>query len=220
MRVFSVLAILLLSFVFASAQNEQAPLQEKEFEYKNWKYKGVLDSKEINLREFAKDKKLTLVVYFAPWCHNWKHQAPFVQKMYEKYKSAGLDVIGVGEYGTLEEMKNNLDFFKITFPVVYESLSSDDREKTKHYDYRKELGDTRKWGSPFNIFIEPANLQKNGDTVVKKAFIGSGELIEADAEKFIRQKLGLPAEEIKASNTKKEIEACEGDKKTVEFKKP
>ena len=86
MKVFSVLAILLFSFIFASAQTEQAPLQEKFFEYKTWKYKSVRDDKDIKLREFATGKKLTLVVYFAPWCGNWKHEAPFVQKMYEKYR--------------------------------------------------------------------------------------------------------------------------------------
>ncbi len=220
MKVFSILAILLLSFVFASAQSEQALLQEKEFNFKNWTYKNIRDNTEINLREFATGNKLTLVVYFAPWCGNWKHEAPFVQKMYEKYKSAGLEIIGVGEYGTVEEMKATADFFKITFPVVYESTALDAREKTTHYNYRKELGDTRKWGSPWNIFIEPANLKKDGDTIVKKAFIAQGELIEVEAEKFIREKLRLPAAEAKATTAKKEIEACEGEKKIVEFKKP
>lgn len=220
MKSLLVLAILLVGFVCVSAQNEQAPLLEKEFDYKNWTYKGIHDNKEINLRQFTNGKKLVLVVYFAPWCHNWKHEAPFVQKMYEKYKSAGLDVIGIGEYGSIDEMKANLAEFKITFPTVFESLKLDEREKTTHFNYRKALGDTRKWGSPFNIFLEPANLQKEGDILTKKAFVASGELIEPEAEKFIRQKLGLPAEEAKAANTKKEIEACEGDKKTVEFKKP
>jgi thiol-disulfide isomerase/thioredoxin len=220
MRSLLVLAILLVGFICVSAQTEQAPLQEKEFDYKNWTYKGVRDGKEVNLRQFAAGKKLILVVYFAPWCHNWKHEAPFVQKMYEKYKSAGLDIIGIGEYGSIDEMKNSLDFFKITFPVVYESLKLDDREKTTHFNYRKQLGDTRKWGSPFNIFLEPANLKKDGDLLTQKAFIAVGELIEPEAEKFIRQKLGLPPEAAKAALTKKEIEACEGDKKTVEFKKP
>jgi thiol-disulfide isomerase/thioredoxin len=220
MRSLLVLAILLIGFIGVSAQTEQAPLLEKEFAYKNWKYKGIRDGKEISLRDFANNKKLVLVVYFAPWCHNWKHEAPFVQKMYEKYKSVGLDVIGIGEYGSIDEIKNSLDFFKITFPVVYESLKLDDREKTTHFTYRKQLGDTRKWGSPFNIFLEPANLKKDGDVLSQKMFVAVGELIEPEAEKFIRQKLGLPAAETKAANSKKEIEACEGDKKAVEFKKP
>lgn len=221
MKGFLALSILLLSFIGAFAQNEQAPLQEKEFNYKNWTYKTVSDNKEVNLRQFAQGKKLVLVVYFAPWCRNWKHELPFVQKMYDKYKANGLDVIAVGEYGTMEEMKTHLDFYKFAFPVVYESLKLDDREKTSHYDYRKENGDTRKWGSPWNIFLEPSNLKKDGDTLTKKAFIANGELIEVDAEKFIRGKLGLPAEETKAAaNSKKEIEACEGEKKIIEFKKP
>ena len=220
MKSLIVLAILLVSFVCASAQTEQAPLQEKEFDYKNWIYKGVFDGKEVNLREFTVGKKLVLVVYFAPWCGNWKHEAPFAQKMYEKYKSAGLDIIGVGEYGSIDEMKANLTQFKITFPTVYESLQLDEREKTLHYNYRKQLGDTRKWGSPFNIFLEPINLKKDGNVLTKKSFVAVGELIEPEAEKFIRQKLGLPAEEAKAANNKKEIEACEGEKKAVEFKKP
>lgn len=220
MRSLVVLAILLVSFICVSSQNEQAPLQEKVFDYKNWKYKGIRDGKEINLREFTANKKLVLVVYFAPWCGNWKHEAPFVQKMYEKYKSAGLDVIAVGEYGTMDEMKNHLDFYKFTFTTVYESLKYEDREKTTHFTYRKSFGDTRKWGSPLNIFLEPANLQKEGDILTKKAFVAIGELIEPEAEKFIRKKLGLPTEEIKSVNLKKEIEACEGDKKIADFKKP
>ncbi len=220
MKLFISLIILFSCFSLAFAQNEQSPLVEKEFKYKDWTYKTIRDGKSVNLRQFAAGKKLVLVVYFAPWCGNWKHEAPFVQKMYEKYKTAGLDIIGVGEYGTIEEMKASLDEKKITFQAVVESDSKELREKTLHYNYRKDLGDTRKWGSPWNLFIEPSNLRKDGDVLLKKAFIANGELIEIEAEKFIRQKLGLPAVEAKGANAKKEIEACEDEKKTVVFKKP
>jgi peroxiredoxin len=219
MKTILAFVILLTSFIFASAQTEQAPIQEKNFNYKDWTYKSISDGKEINLREFAKNKKLVLVVYFAPWCPNWKHEAPFAQKLYEKYKTRGLDVIGVGEYDTVAAMKNSIDFFKITFPVVYESEANDARQKTLHYEYRKETGDTRKWGSPWNLFIEPAKLSDEGDTLTKQAFIANGELIEPEAEKFIREKLGLPAEEMKAGTTKKSIEICP-EEKTAEFQKP
>jgi hypothetical protein len=40
---------------------------------------------ETNLRKFTAGKKLVMVVYFAPWCPNWKHDAKFVESMYEKY---------------------------------------------------------------------------------------------------------------------------------------
>ncbi|MGI8640337.1 MAG: peroxiredoxin family protein, partial [Pyrinomonadaceae bacterium] len=148
MKSLFLLAILLLSSTFAFAQSEQAPLQEKEIKYKDWTYKSVRDDKSVNLREFAKNKKLVMVVYFAPWCPNWKNEAPFAEKLYKKYKANGLDVIGVGEYDTVAAMKINLDDQKITFPVVYESDSKDAKQKTPHYEYRKTAGDTRGWGSP------------------------------------------------------------------------
>ncbi|CAN5453628.1 hypothetical protein BH18ACI1_BH18ACI1_21860 [soil metagenome] len=221
MKSLFLLAFLLLSFTYSYAQNEQAPLQEQEINYKDWTYKSVRDDRDINLRDFAKNKKLVMVVYFAPWCPNWKHEAPFAEKLYEKYKSNGFDVIGIGEYDTVAAMKTNLDDKKITFPVVYESDSKDAQQKTLHYQYRKAAGDTRGWGSPWNIFIEPAALKKDGDVLMNKAFVVNGELIEADVEKFVRQKLGLPAEETKMATKDKTVEACAPEAKTTtSFKKP
>lgn len=187
--------IILLSFTFASAQNEQAPVLEKDLKYKNWTYKSVRDDSQINLREFAKGKKLVMVVYFAPWCPNWRHEAPFAQKLYEKYKGQGFDVIGVSEYDTVEATKTDLEKKGITFPVVFESDSKEAKQKTLHYDYRKETGDTRNWGSPWNIFIVPNKMKKDGDVLIKKAFVVNGELIETEAEKFVREQLGLKPEE-------------------------
>lgn len=213
--------LLLFGSIFASAQTEQAPILEKEFKYKDWTYKSVRDEKTINLRQFAGNKKLVMVVYFAPWCPNWKHEAPFAQKLYEKYKASGFDVIGVGEYDTVAAMKTNLDSFKITFPAVYESDAKEAKQKTLHYEYRKSVGDTRGWGSPWNVFLEPAKLSKKGDVLTEKTFIVNGELIEAETEKFVREKLGLPAEEKKTDKrTSQTIEACETEKKIAEFVKP
>ncbi len=221
MKTLLALAIMLLGFSSASAQTEQAPILEKEIKYKDWTYKSVRDDKTINLREFANNKKLVMVVYFAPWCPNWKHEAPFAQKLYEKYKANGFDVIGVGEYDTVAAMKTHLDQFKITFPAVYESDAREAKQKTPHYEYRKAVGDARGWGSPWNIFLEPAKLTKKGDVLTEKTFIVNGELIEAETEKFVREKLGLPAEEKKtAKTTSQTIEACEPEKKAVSFVKP
>jgi thiol-disulfide isomerase/thioredoxin len=217
------IAILLLSFVFAaSAQTgEQAPILEKDFQYKDWTYKSVRDDKEINLRNLAAAKKLVMVVYYAPWCPNWRNEAPIAQKLYEKYKANGFEVVGVGEYDAVEKMKANLEAMKITFPVVYESDSPAAKQKTPHYEYRKATGDTRNWGSPWNIFLESKKLEKKGDILLGKAFIVNGELIEAEAEAFIRQKLGLPTEDKKdALTAEKTSEICTPEKKVAEFKKP
>jgi peroxiredoxin len=223
MKTFLALTILLFGFTHSFAQHEYAPLQEQEIKYKDWTYKSVRDEKTVNLRDFAKGKKLVMIVYLAAWCPNWKLEAPFAQKLYDKYKANGFDVIGVSEYASVADTKVNLDDKKITFTVVSESESRDDKQKTPHYEYRKAAGDTRNWGTPWNIFIEPANLKKDGDTLLKKAFVVNGELVEDEAEKFVRQKLGLPAEEKKPENAsakKETAESCEPDKKVITFKKP
>ena len=52
-------------------------------------------------------------------------------------------------------------------------------------------GDTRKWGSPWNIFLDPAACVKDGDVLTEKAWVVNGELIEADVDKFIADHLKL-----------------------------
>lgn len=220
MKSFFALGILLFGFVFAFAQNEQSPIVEKEIAYKNWTYKSVRTGEDVNLHDFAKHKKLTMVVYFAPWCGNWRHNAPLVEKFYEKYKANGLNVIGVAEYGSVAEIKSNLDGLKITFPVVYESESRMDREKTTHHAYRKATGDGRNWGSPWFIFLTPSVMEKKGDIVTKKTSIINGEMIEADGEQFIRTHLGLPAETKPALAVSEKIEACEAGPKPAEIVPP
>jgi thiol-disulfide isomerase/thioredoxin len=217
MKTLLLFAILLLSFTFASAQHEYAPLQEKEVKYKDWTYRQVRDGKELNLRDAVKGKKLVMIVYFAPWCPNWKLQAPVAERFYEKYKAHGFEIIGVGEYAAVEAMKASLDTYKITFPVVYESDSTAAKQTTPHYEYRKATGDMRNWGSPWSIFLVPSQLKK-GDVLTEKTFVVNGELMEAESEAFIREKLGLPKEEKKEVSMSKPGEVC--DPATSSLKKP
>ncbi len=215
------ITIVLFAFTMGFAQNEQSPIVDKEISYKNWTYKDVRTDAEVNLRDLTKGKKLVVVVYFAPWCHNWQHDAPFLQKFYDKYKAAGLEIVGVGEYDPVASMKGNLGTLKITFPVVSESTDQGDREKTKHFDYRKSTTDDRKWGSPWYILLEPASFEKKGDTLVKRSNVINGEMVEAEGEKFIREKLGLPAVDSKTATAKSgKIEVCDPDKPAAPLKKP
>jgi hypothetical protein len=133
-----------------------------------------------------------------------------LERLYQKYKPYGFEIVAVGEYDPFATMKTNLDKLTITFPAVYESETRDDREKTKHHDYRRSTGDNRKWGSPWYIFLTPAAFEKTGDTLVKKTHIINGEMIEAEAEKFIREKLCLPKDGMNVSATDNDkIEVCD-----------
>ncbi len=221
MNKFFLLAVLLLASFSAFAQHEYSPLQERELKYKDWTYKNIADGKEVNLRSFLKGKKLVMVVYFAPWCPNWRNQAPFAEKLYQKYKGSGFDVIGVSEYASIEDTKTNLSGNGTSYTVVVESESREARDKTPHYEYRQETGDTRKWGSPWSIFLEPALVKKDGDVLTTKTFVVNGELIEGEVEAFVRRKLGLPAEEKKTETAQsKAPEVCEEDLKLTPLKKP
>ncbi len=215
------IVILLLATTFAFSQNEQAPIIEKEISYKDWTYKSVGNGEEIKLRDFTKGKKLVMVVYFAPWCGNWRHDAPMLERLYEKYKASGLGIIAVGEYDPVTAMRSNLEALKITFPAVYESESRADKQKTLHFEYRKSTGDSRNWGSPYYVFLLPSMMEKKGDTLTKKTFVINGEMIETEGEKFIREKLGLPALESKAVVAEKDkVEVCDPANPTTVLKKP
>lgn len=221
MKSFFALLIILLAFTFSFAQNEQSPMLEKEITYKDWTYKNPRTGSDINLRALASGKKLTIVVYYAPWCPNWRFDAPMLERFYQKYKDKGLEIVGVAEYDPVDSIKNNLDFLKVTFPTVVESDSRAAKQTSLHYEYRKSTGDTRGWGSPWYIMLTPAVMEKKGDVLTKKTFIVNGELIEKEGDAFIRKSLGLPAEDAKSALAAKDkIEVCEPDTKTAELKKP
>lgn len=181
--------LLALAPVAAQAQHEYSPLVEKTVNYKNWSLSGLKDDKPVDFRSLVQGKKLVMVVYFAPWCSNWRNEAPVAARLYEKYKAQGFEVIGVSEYGSRDDVKAFFGADGPPYPVVSESVSREDKQKTPHYGYRQLTGDTRNWGSPWNIFLEPAKLTKEGDVLTEKAWVVNGELIEEDVDKFIAEHL-------------------------------
>lgn len=176
-----------------AAGHEYAPLQQKTINYRDWTYKNLSGDSDVNLRKLAQERgtKLLLVVYFAPWCGNWRNEFPVATRLYQKYKANGLSVVGVSEYGTRDEVRTFFGPQGPPFTIVTESEDRAAREQTPHYSYRHSTGDTRKWGSPYNIFLDPKKIQKTGDVVAEEAWVVNGELVESDAENFIRKQLGL-----------------------------
>ncbi len=193
------LALILFTLIITSAAlraqdgHEYAPVLEKTVNYKAWTLNELASNKPVALRSLMQGKKLVMVLYFAPWCPNWRNEAPVAASLYEKYKAQGFEIIGVGEYGSRDDVKAFFGPTGSPYPVVSESESRDDREKTPHFGYRQLTGDTRKWGSPWNIFLDPAKCNSSGDVLTEKAWIVNGELIQADADKFIHDRLAANA---------------------------
>ena len=188
---FALASFVVIFTVSASAQDnhEYAPIQEKTVNYKNWTLNTAVTNQPATLRSLMAGKKLVMVLYFAPWCPNWRNEAPVAARLYDKYKSQGFEIIGVSEYGPSADTRAFFTPNGAPYPVVVESQSRDDREKTAHFAYRQLTGDTRKWGSPWNIFLDPAKCNSTGDVLTEKAFVVNGELVEADADKFIQDHL-------------------------------
>lgn len=196
MKKLFILSILALlgspAIAMAQAGHEYSPLAEKTVNYKNWTLPNVITEKPEDLRALMAGKKLVMIVYFAPWCGNWKHEAPIAAKLYEKYKAQGFQVIGVSEYASRADVRNYFGADGPPYPVVVESESRQDKQQTPHYQYRQSTGDTRNWGSPWNIFLEPDKVNATGDVLVEKAMVVNGELIEEEVDKFIASKVGGP----------------------------
>jgi thiol-disulfide isomerase/thioredoxin len=189
-RLFLLLFVLaLVPGTLRAQSHEYAPLQEKTINYKNWTLNDLANNQPVSLRSLMQGKKLVMLLYFAPWCPNWRNEAPVAANLYNKYKPQGFEIIGVSEYGTRADVKSYFGANGAPYPVVSESESREDRDKTPHYAYRQLTGDTRKWGSPYNVFLEPGKCTANGDVLTEKAWVVNGELIEADVDKFIHDRL-------------------------------
>jgi thiol-disulfide isomerase/thioredoxin len=186
-----VLLALVVSSVVARAQagHEYSPLVEKTVNYKNWTLPNLMTQVPEDLRKVMAGKKLVMIVYFAPWCGNWRYEAPIAAKLYEKYKDQGFQVIGVSEYASRADVKSYFGEAGPPYPVVTESESRSDKQKTPHYEYRQLTGDKRNWGSPWNIFLEPDKVSPTGEVLTEKAFVVNGELIEEEVDKFIASKV-------------------------------
>ena len=183
---------LLISPAIAAAQSghEYSPLVEKTVNYESWELPNIVTEKPEDLRKLMAGKKLVMIVYFAPWCGNWKHEAPIAAKLYEKYKGQGFQVIGVSEYASRADVRSYFGEAGPPYPVVVESESRQDKQGTPHYKYRQLTGDTRNWGSPWNIFLEPGKVNPTGNVLAEKAWVVNGELIEEEVDKFIASKVG------------------------------
>lgn len=220
MKYLSAFILTLFLAGLALAQTEQSPIKEQPIAYKDWTQKNITGGGETNLRSFAKGKKLVMVVYWAPWCPNWRHDLAFVQGLHDKYAASGLAIIGVGEYDLVEKMKAHLESYKLTFPSVYESDSQAARLTSNHYNLRTAAGDKRKWGTPMYVLLDPASFAASGETLTEKTSMVTGELIKPDAEKYIREKLGLEKSAGMLGTSSKEIEVCDPAKKAVALARP
>jgi peroxiredoxin len=167
-------------------EREFAPLVSSPVAYPDFTRKTADGKGEIRLSEFVRGKPLVLVSTYAGWCKNCNWEAPVLAGLYEKYHPRGFDILQVSEYTDPVDVAKFVQRHHPPFPLVVGSTTTDDatREGTDHYRFRKAVGDKRKWGTPFNVFIMKGDLSH--------PLVVAGELMEEEVDAFIARKLPTP----------------------------
>ena len=194
----AIIIFILLFFTFSHIGAAQKALQDEidhrlvtfqphKLAYKNFALPTSIEGQTIDLREATKGKKLVLVTYFAAWCENSNHDYETIQHLLKKFGDKGLAIIGVCNYSEPKEVQEFISKHQPLYPICIESTDDKLREKTLHYDYPKQCGDARKWGTPFSLLIEAKKFHAEGDVFADEVLAANGELDKKEAEKLIKQ---------------------------------
>lgn len=170
---------------------EVAPLVERTMEVFDFTLKTT-DGRAFNLREYAADKRMVIVAYVAGWCPNSNRNGHVLKRLYDKYHERGLGVVVVMEYSDLRETTIHINRIGIDYPVVVETNRQGQRKDSEHYRYRRKSDDKRKWGTPFYIWLDARDIAAaaQGQPLARHVWTVSGEIVEAEADAFIEQRLG------------------------------
>ena len=163
--------------------------QSHTLEYKNFTLPTMIEGQKIDLREFSKGKKLVLVTYFAAWCENSNHDYETINHLLKKFGDKGLAVVGICNYSSEQEVKDFIKAHQPTYPICIETSDEKAREKSSHFMYRKQCGDTRKWGTPFSLLIEAKNIKPDGEIFATEVQSANGEMDKKETEKLIKKLL-------------------------------
>ena len=172
---------------------EYAPIVERELEFHNFAYRTI-EGAPFDLRGYAQDKKIVIVEYFAGWCANSNRNGHIVERLWMEYRDRGLGVVGVAEYSDADELNIHINRIGINYPVVIETSRQDQRKDSLHYKYRRAVGDKRKWGTPFYVIIDTRDIKASlpSTPIAHRVYTVSGEIVEAEADQFIRQRIADP----------------------------
>ena len=113
--------------------------------------------------------KVSLVMFWASWCHPCMKEMPEVQATFEQYKSQSFQVVAVNFGESNATAQTIVDRFGLTFPVLM------DRRGNVAADYRV-------LGLPLSFFVD-------GKGVVRERIFGR-VMSKEDLDKRVQQYLG------------------------------
>lgn len=78
----------------------------------------TLDGQTVHLSDFRR-KKAIFLNFWATWCAPCRLEMPTMEKVYQEYKSQGLEILAVSlDAGPTSVVKNYLQELKLTYPVL------------------------------------------------------------------------------------------------------
>jgi len=167
------------------------PIVERRLDFYDFSYQTTAGG-TFNLRDYAQGKSLVIIEFLAGWCPSSNRNGHIVERLWTRYRERGLGVVGVAEYSDDVELRVHIGRIGIDYPMVVETRKRDQRKDSLHYKYRHAVGDKRKWGTPFYVIIDARDIEPvvpNGP-LAHRVHTVSGELVEAEAEQFIRERAG------------------------------
>lgn len=132
--------------------------------------------------ETPASSRVTMVLFFAPWCASCVRVAPAVRDLEARHPSADLGILGVSEYAAPAETEAFRKLHGLRHLFVFESMHRDAREDEGlwHRRAKAAAGDGREWGLPLFLL----RVRETG-----KAFACAGEPSADGLSRFLSERL-------------------------------
>lgn len=138
------------------------PRPAEDFYVKSTDGRGILLSKLKG--------KVVVLNFWATWCPPCREEVPGFLEVYEKYRSKGLEIVGLSiEQGKQTEVISFISFYKISYPVCF-------ADSAIVSDY-----------GPIDYIPTTFIVNKDGDIVHKQV----GAMSSAQLEELIKPLLGI-----------------------------
>jgi peroxiredoxin len=78
----------------------------------------TIEGREVSLSDYR--GKVVLINFWATWCPPCREEMPLFQRVYEKYKDRGFEILAISTDDYVEPVKKFVKEYKLSFPILYD----------------------------------------------------------------------------------------------------
>ena len=162
------------------------PHEYEYIEWVNFKKLSIDPTTLPGIQQSLKKKKakVNIVSYFAEWCPNCHYDAITLKNIYDEYYQYDLEMILVMNYANMEKSRKFIELYGLKMEMILGELhekSENDVDEILFSQFRKDLNDSRLWGTPLHLIIINSKIDNIG--IVK------GEFIKKEIRKLLSDNL-------------------------------